>query len=371
MGGSALDKHECIIVITNPMIAANKSIEVTLSKFLRVISGAHDSIRVMGGNICLEKDLTDIEVCSFPILRAGTKLKRVINLLALQLKMAYVLLKMGYKNQRVFFWIGDKMLLPYLVAKIKQCEINYFIYGNTAKEGNANFFARLSGFLIRWMATHAEYTCAESLSVFEEWKNLKIKKKRILHLYTDYIKMDTMQSREKVIGMLCRLTPGKHVIESIRAFNEFHQKNPQWRLEIIGSGIQEEECKTVISHLQAESYIIMRGWIDHERVFEYSSYWRYLLFPTDTEGMPNSVIEMMGRGIPPIASAVGGIKDIVVDGENGWIISETSVEGIKTAIDKVLQVSDYEVMATAAWRTVESGYSLHVACEHAKCELLS
>ena len=105
----------------------------------------------------------------------------------------------------------------------------------------------------------------------------------------------------------------------------------------------------------------MRGWIDHEKVVACTSHWKFLLFPTDTEGMPNSVIEMMGRGIPAIASPVGGIKDIVRDGENGWFICETSEAGIKAAIDKVLQEKHSNDIANAAWCTIKEGYSFEAA----------
>ena len=45
-----MNKKE-IIVVTNPMIAANRSAEVTLSKFLRVIKPSVESIQVIGGNL--------------------------------------------------------------------------------------------------------------------------------------------------------------------------------------------------------------------------------------------------------------------------------------------------------------------------------
>ena len=60
-------------VITNPMIAANKSAEVTLSKFLRVMAAVYDDITVIGGNISLEKDLDHISIKSFQINRAQKK----------------------------------------------------------------------------------------------------------------------------------------------------------------------------------------------------------------------------------------------------------------------------------------------------------
>lgn len=350
------------IVITNPMIAANKSMEVTLGKFLRVLSSAFDKIQVIGGNISINADIENVTLHSYPIRRANSKYRRILNVLVLQLKMVIAVLKNATKGQPVFFWIGDKMILPFLAAKLKRCEINYFIYGNTAKEGNASVFAKLSSHLIRWMARNADYACAESESVFGEWPGLTVHHKRIIHLYTEHIEMIPFEERTNTIGMLCRLAPGKHVIESVHAFYELHKVYPEWKMEIFGSGVQEEECKQLIEKLHADNYIQMRGWIDHEKVVACTSHWKFLLFPTDTEGMPNSVIEMMGKGIPVIASPVGGINDIVTHGKNGYILREKTISCIFQSIEMcICNEENYVKLSEAAHQRICDCYSLSSA----------
>ena len=95
-------------VITNPMISANRSAEVTLSKFLRVIRPCFDRISVIGGNIALESDLNDIEVQSFRIGRAGNRLKRFWDIAMLQLKMAGAVLRGVRRGEKVFFGWGTR-----------------------------------------------------------------------------------------------------------------------------------------------------------------------------------------------------------------------------------------------------------------------
>lgn len=69
-----MNKKE-IIVVTNPMIAANRSAEVTLSKFLRVMKPSVESIQVIGGNLSVESDLNDIQLVSFQLLAIRINLK--------------------------------------------------------------------------------------------------------------------------------------------------------------------------------------------------------------------------------------------------------------------------------------------------------
>lgn len=362
-----MPKAENAFVITNPMIAANKSAEVTLSKFLRVIEPCYEKLTVIGGNLSVEPDLSDVELVSFDILRAGNKIKRAFDIIRVQFKMCRAVKRLIKKNDPVFFWIGDKMILPYRAVKKMGAEINYFIYGNVAKEGNISKFTQLSSNLIQYMAEHAEYVCMESKSVVDEWAGLSAGKIRVIHLYTDNIEMNPFENREKIIGMLCRLTAGKHVLESIEAFAKVHEKYPEWKLEIIGSGRQQQECEQLIRELNAGEYIKLLGWVDHNGIVEKSKKWKYLIFPTDTEGMPNGLLEMMARGIPAIASSVGGIKDLVRDRENGFVLKDCTTKTIADSLTEIICMNEesYKKCSEEAFNTVCKEYSFAGAQDNA------
>lgn len=356
-----------IIVVTNPMIAANRSAEVTLSKFLRVIKPSVKSIEVIGGNLGVEKDLSDVVLTSFSIIRYPNKLKRLLTIVGIQLKMMKSIISHGKKNQPVYFWIADKMILPYFAAKLKKMEVNYFIYGNVEKEGVKSKFTELSGRLIRYMASHADYVCMESPSVKKEWPGLAVKKEKIIHLYTDIVVEPEYKDRTKILGMVCRLTPGKHIVECIRAMSEIHNLHPNWRLEIIGSGKQQQECENLVNELEAKEYISLLGWVEHSDLQNKVKSWKYLLFPTDTEGMPNGIIEMMGFGIPAIASSVGGISDVICS-TNGFLLYGSTVLDLKERMEKAIELSDneYTKMARNAYETINREYTLPAAQAQAK-----
>ena len=355
-------EKECI-VITNPMIAANKSAQVTLSKFLRVISACYDRITVIGGNITVDSDLEQINVVSVPIQRSPGKIKRALDIFLLQVKMARYTVKYTKKKLPVYFWTGDKMLIPYWAAHSRKGDIRYFLYGNVTKEGSPSRFRQLSGKLIAYMANHANSICVESPGVLREWEGMITPREpRVIHLYTNAEGVSCDRRPDQRIGMLCRLTEGKHVLESIRTFAEFHKTHGDYSLEIIGSGKQEQVCKELIEALDAQSYIHMLGWIDHENVMKKTASWQYLLFPTDTEGMPNSVIEMMSMGIPVIASPVGGIPDIIDHGRNGWLMKGSGEEDILSALhDAVSCTENYQSMSAAARKEIGHKFSLENA----------
>ena len=355
-------------IITNPMIAANKSTEVTLSKFLRVIHSCFDHLIVIGGNLSVESDLQDVELVSFRIQRGKNKINRTLDILNVQFRMCFAIRERIKKNEQVFFWIGDKMIFPFLAAKRRKAEINYFIMGNTAKEGKVSLFTRISSKLIRYMAEHADYICMESKSVRYEWPGLTLKKERIIHLYTDNIEMNPLEDRDRVMGMVCRLTAGKHVKECIEAMAEVHATYPEWSLEIIGSGKQQTECEQLIDDMNVKEYVKLFGWIKHDNISEKTKKWKYFLFPTDTEGMPNGLLEMMGHGIPVLATPVGGIRDIVRNGVNGYLLEDNTKETIVNTIMRVIMMSEteYRKNAEEAYKTIVSEYSLESAIHNAR-----
>lgn len=357
--------NKCIVV-TNPMIAANKSAEVTLSKFLRVIAPAYGEISVVGGNVKVEKDLSNIVIRSFEIKRSPNKIKRLLDILRLQCSISTFLRKDISENEHIYFWVADKMLLPFWMAKMKKADIRYFIYGNVLKEGTPRLFTKLSGKLIAYMANHADSVCVESPSVINEWNGvIKNKSVRAIHLYTEIGELNPIENRENIVGMLCRLTEGKHVLDSIQAFHEYHKTHPDYKLEIIGSGRQEIECRKKIAVLHAEDYIRLLGWVEHTAVIDKTKKWKYLLFPTDTEGMPNSVLEMMGQGIPAIASPAGGIRDIIKDGFNGWILQSTAKNDILQGLEKAIPCDSYLKIAIEAQRSISEGFVLEAAQKNA------
>lgn len=360
-------KNNMCYVITNPMIATNRSAEVTLSKFLRVISAVYDEIHVVGGNLTIESDV-NATLHTWHILRAKNKVKRLFDIVLLQLKMAIFVLKNTQREVPVYFWLGDKMLLPYLAAKIKKMNIRYFVYSNVLKEGTPSLFSKMSGRLIVWMANNADSVCIESPSVIDEWDgSIRNKKIRIIHLYTNFREMACVSERENIIGMVCRLTECKHPIESIKAFFEIHKKYPDYKLEIVGTGRLESACKELIYLNCAEDYIRLLGWVEHKKIFDITSKWKYLLTPTDAEGLPNNVIEMMGQGIPVIASPISGIRDVVIDGKNGWYISSPTVTEIVDGIQNVIdRQAIYSYVANQARETIISRFSLKAAQLNAK-----
>ena len=91
-------------------------------------------------------------------------------------------------------------------------------------------------------------------------------------------------------------------------------------LVLVGGGGQqamscESELRRFVRDHALESDVTFTGYTTN--VVEYLQAADLFLLPSDSEAMPNSLIEAMASGLPCIASAVGGVLDILEDGRNG------------------------------------------------------
>ena len=81
--------------------------------------------------------------------------------------------------------------------------------------------------------------------------------------------------------------------------------------------------------------------------------------PSYNEGMPMSVLDAMGYGLPVVSTNVGGISKIVHDGENGYCCDPGNVNQFAKGITEILlDRKERKSFGEASWKIVKEGYSL-------------
>lgn len=92
-------------------------------------------------------------------------------------------------------------------------------------------------------------------------------------------------------------------------------------LVIIGKGPKESEIKAKAARLnlrEGEDLILM-GRVAHERVVFWMKEADVLTLTSDNEGMPSVILESLSLGTPVVATAAGGVPEVVLDGVNGFL----------------------------------------------------
>jgi len=138
------------------------------------------------------------------------------------------------------------------------------------------------------------------------------------------------------ILFLARVERYKGVYELIEAYKYLKKKYAQLTLTIAGDGKELENIKKII-HDEDINDINIAGFVDGNEkriVFNKASCY---VFPSYSEGMPNSVIEAMACELPVVTTKVGGIIDFFVENKMGLFIDKRSVSSI---IEKVSLIFD-------------------------------
>jgi len=128
----------------------------------------------------------------------------------------------------------------------------------------------------------------------------------------------------KVIGIVGQLTPRKGQLELIEAFAETSREFPNTVLLIVGEPLfnrDAEYAKSVANAARAAGVadrILFLG--QREDTPAIMRALDLLVVNSRTEPFGLTVIEAMASGVPVLATAVDGIKEIVRHGENGWLV---------------------------------------------------
>ena len=84
-----------------------------------------------------------------------------------------------------------------------------------------------------------------------------------------------------------------------------------------------------------------------------------LVLASRAEGLPLAILEAMSLGVPPLASAVGGVPEVVRDGENGLLVPPADAAALAAAIERL--VADGELRRRLAASALRDGLRLFTA----------
>lgn len=349
------------VVFMNPV--PSKAPQISAFKFLKVIAPNFEKISIISSNL---DSNDDAQVINIKYKKQKNKIIRLVNFFWYQVKVFCASMSTLKKGDYAFFWVGDKMFSSMLACKLKGVKTYFFLYGITSLENNSKK-AQTTKIGQDYLASKADFVCAESASVLTDRGIAIGDNTKIIHLYVD--DLQTVEQKQNRIGMLCRLASGKCVLESIEGFVQFHKSHPDYVLDIVGDGILYDDCKRFVQRLKADSFVKLHGWLLHDELFELMPKWQLLLFATKTEGLPNSVLESMSMSIPALCSPVGGLKDLIADKENGYILRRDEPDTIAQALCDVVDSGTLELVSVKAKDTINNKFTLKKAQENFKNQM--
>jgi len=125
----------------------------------------------------------------------------------------------------------------------------------------------------------------------------------------------------------------------IRALAKVIETHPEARGMVIGETLVGEEATRAtlegeIARLDLRGKVVLAGFRDD--VHQIMGGFAALCMTSDSEGMPNVVLEAMAAGVPVVATRVGGVAEVVRDGETGFLVETGDVHGVAAAMFRIL-----------------------------------
>ena len=123
---------------------------------------------------------------------------------------------------------------------------------------------------------------------------------------------------------------------AIRALALLRRTQPGAVLTLAGSGPQEAELRALAAELDLGDAVRFPGRIEHAAMPALYAQADVALNPSTVDNMPNSVLEAYASGLPLVSTRVGGVPDIVDDGESGLLVPPGDPAAMAEALARVL-----------------------------------
>ncbi len=128
----------------------------------------------------------------------------------------------------------------------------------------------------------------------------------------------------------------------IEAMPRLLAAQPEARALIVGAGPLERELREQAERAGVASRVVFAGSVPHLELPSYFAAAEAVVVPSvhgpsgNVDGLPNTLMEALSSGTPVVASAVAGIPDVVVDGENGLLVAERDATALAFALMRLL-----------------------------------
>ncbi len=137
-----------------------------------------------------------------------------------------------------------------------------------------------------------------------------------------------------IFGTVACFKEQKNLFDLLKAFENIHEKNPHARLEIIGDGILRPKIEAWITEKKLQEKITLHGW--QNKVAPLMAKWHAFVLSSLWEGLPCAVIEARLLKLPVLSYNTGGIHDVILHGENGFLYQQGNIRALTAGMLSIM-----------------------------------
>jgi len=167
-----------------------------------------------------------------------------------------------------------------------------------------------------------------------------------------------------LIGVAARLVPEKGLEYLIESMTYIVPLYPRVKLVLAGDGPYKSVLLNKCSQLDVSDYVKLLGYVDESKLTAFYNQLYIGVLPSLHEGMPGAVLEYMAMGLPVVATAVDGTKDLVEEGVTGLLVPPKNSKLLAEAIMKLLSNPDLaKQMGVAGKKRIEQNFTVQIVGE--------
>ena len=163
-----------------------------------------------------------------------------------------------------------------------------------------------------------------------------------------------------VIGIVANLLPIKNHALLLRAAAVLREQDLAFHLVMVGDGPERGRLEQLADQLDLRAAVTFAGRLPNRpnlhHLFDIS------VLSSDSEGMPNTVLEAMAAARPVVSTRVGAVADAVVHGESGLLVEPGDVSGLASALSWLIRSpADASRLGAAAYDVAFTRHSPRAA----------
>lgn len=138
-----------------------------------------------------------------------------------------------------------------------------------------------------------------------------------------------IQPEDTVIGCVARMKKQDQLIRALPYLNE--------NIKVLFVGIEPGSLDTLVQKCQIKNPIVYAGALSHQDTLHTFKLMDVNVLPSTMDGFGLVLVEAMALDVPVIGTRVGGIMNVIDDGENGLLYEDEDVQGLANGINLILE----------------------------------
>lgn len=272
---------------------------------------------------------------------------KVLKFIILQLQICANLARISKDIDIVIFYMGVKQyILPTLFTKLLRKSMVSIVTGafSFPKEkvyhGLGFYISHIQELFYNTNYKLSNLIIAESPTIIEFAKIKRYENKIAIggiFFNSELFKVcKDFNKRANIVGYIGRLGMVKGVMNFVKAIPMIADARSEVRFLIGGDGALRQDICDELKKAGLSDKATLTGWIVHEDLPSYLNELRLLVVPSYSESIPIIAIEAMACGTSVLATPVGGIPDVIIDKETGFILENNSPEDIAKRVIRIL-----------------------------------